>query len=107
MITQTEAEESLDFLLNHAADGAKIRANRLILEEYTRVIKSEIMCMFPEMPVSAQERQAYAHPRYKAHLEVLRTAIAEDTEHHFRREAADARLRAWISQQASERAQRI
>lgn len=107
MISQAAAEESLDFLLNNAADGAKIRANRLVLEEYTRVVKAEIMCQFPEMPVSAQERQAYAHPRYKAHLEVLRTAIALDTEHHFRREAADAKIRAWISQQASERAQRI
>lgn len=107
MISQSDAEESLDFLLNNAADGAKIRANRLVLEEYSKVIKSEIMCEFSEMAVSAQERQAYAHPRYKKHLESLREAIRLDTEFHFRREAADARLRAWISQNATERAQRI
>lgn len=107
MISQSNAEESLDFLLNNAADGAKIRANRLVLEEYSKVIKAELMCLYPEMAVSAQERQALAHPRYKAHLEALRTAITLDTEHHFRREAADARLRAWISQNSMERAARI
>ncbi len=107
MITQQAAEESLDFLLNNAADGAKIRANRLVLEEFSKVIKAEIMCEFPEMAVSAQERQALSHPRYKKHLDALREAIRLDTEFHFKREAADARIRAWISQNATERAQRI
>lgn len=107
MISTDQAEGWLHYLIDSAPKAAAARANRLVMEDFGKVVKSEIMCQYPELPVSAQEREAYRHPKYKAHLAALKVAIAEDEEYRFRRDAADAGLRAYQTQEATLRAQRI
>ena len=48
-----------------------------------------------------------AHPEYLQALQALRAAVAEDYRRRFLREAAAAKIEAWRSMSANERAQRI
>lgn len=95
----------LAFLRKSAIPAAQARADRLHLEDYSRVLKATIMAEHLDDPVSAQERWAYADPRYAAHLEALKAAIAKDEELRYMREAALVKAEVWRSMEASNRAQ--
>lgn len=107
MITEAQAEKALDYLRDSASDAAAARANRIVMEEYRKVVKAEIMAEHADESLGAQERIAYAHPRYREHLVALQEAIRLDSEFQFYREGADAKLRAFQTQSANERAQRV
>lgn len=107
MITEEEVEKAIHYLVNSAGKAAEARANRLVVEEYRKVIKAELMKRNAELPLGAQEREAYADPAYKAHLEAIREAVKADESFRFLREAAAAKIEAWRSQQANQRAQRV
>ena len=95
MITDDDAEAALDFMRDNADKAAHARADRLYMEDYTRVLKSEIMKEHLDKAVNAQEREAYADARYKDHLEALRTAIFEDEKLGFLMKAAETKVSAW------------
>lgn len=104
MITEEQVQEAFDYLNENADKAAKARAERLYMEDYTKVVKAELMGECNETAIGAQERFAYAHPTYKKHLENLRTAIARDEKHRFTLNAKTALLDAWRTEQASQRA---
>jgi hypothetical protein len=106
-LTEDDVERALHYLVNNAQKAAKARADRIVVEEYLRVVKSQIMKEQGDIPVSAQEREAYADPRYKQHLEAIREAVERDEYHRFLREAASAKIEAWRTQSSNERANRI
>lgn len=106
-INEQEIDRSLDYLRDNADAAAQARANRIYMEEYRKVIKSQLMQEYEQLPVNAQERNAYADPRYVAHLEALKTAIYEDEKHRFLLSAAEAKIDAWRTQQATERAMKL
>lgn len=106
-LTDDDVERALMYLANNAQKAAKARADRIVVEEYSRVVKSEIMKEHASLPVSAQEREAYADPRYKQHLEAIREAVEKDEYHRFLRDAASAKIEAWRTQSSNERANRI
>ena len=105
MINDQEIDRALAFLRDTAQDAAQARANRLHLDDYSRVIKAQIMSEHLAETVSAQERYAYGDIRYKNHLEALKIAIFEDEKMRFLREAALAKLEIWRSEQANARAE--
>src|SRR5690348_12119694 len=100
MITPEEADKALHYLIDSSSKAAAARANRLHLEDFSRVLKARLMCECQDLPVNAQERQAYASGEYERHLLGLKAAIEEDEKLRFLREAADARLRAFQTQSA-------
>ena len=106
-INENEIDLALAYLRDNAGAAAQARANRAYLEEYRKVLKAQIMQESPEMPVNAQERNAYADARYTTHLEALKIAIYEDEKHRFLLTAAEAKIDAWRTQQATERAMKI
>lgn len=106
-ITDDDVSNALHYLVNNARKAAKARADRVVVEEYSRVVKSEIMKEHGGLPVSAQEREAYADPRYRQHLEAIREAVEKDEYHRFLRAAAEAKIEAWRTQSSNERAQRV
>ena len=107
MITDEQLEKALDYLRDSATEAAQARANRLHLDDYSRVLKATIMAEHLAEPVNAQERWAYSDIRYKNHLEGLKVAIFEDEKHRYLREAASAKIEVWRSEQANARAERI
>jgi hypothetical protein len=103
-ITDEDVEAAFDWLRENAAAAAKAKAERVYLEEYRKSLKSIIMreCNV-NIPVSAQERNAYADPRYIEHLKALKEAVFQDEKIRFLREAALAKIDAWRSASANER----
>ena len=104
MISEAELENALDFLRKNASKAAQAKANRIYMEEYRKVLKSTIMRENMTLPLGAQEAVAYADPRYVEHLQALKQAIHDDEYSKWGMVAAEARIEAWRSQSANERA---
>ncbi len=107
MISDNEVQKALDFLRDTAEDSEKFKAERIYLEEYRKSLKALIMKQFTDLPVSAQEREAYASPRYQEHIKALQTAVYADEKQRFLRVACEAKIEAWRSFSANYRAMKI
>lgn len=107
MISEQDVEAAVDYLRDNAEDAAKCRAERIYMEEFRKSLKAMIMKENSEATVSAQERDAYADPRYMKHLEALRVAVMRDEKQRFMRVAAEAKIEAWRSMNANYRAMKI
>ena len=94
MISQKDIEKALDFLRDSATEAAQNRANRVYVEDYLKVVKANIMASHADKPVNAQEREAYIHPDYLAHLEAIKEAVYEDEKLRFLIDAAKAKISA-------------
>ena len=102
-ITQEEVYRALQWLVDNAQHAAEARAIRLHLEDYSKVIKATIMAEHLEDGVTAQERFAYADVRYKIHLDGLQVAIAKDEKFRWLKDAANAKIEAFRTLEASTR----
>lgn len=107
MITDDDVEKAIDYLRDSADEAAQARANRVYMEEYRKSLKAMIMKEHTQLPVSAQEREAYADKRYLSHLLGLQQSVKEDEYRRFLRVAADAKIEAWRSFQANYRAMKV
>lgn len=105
LIPDADVEASFDWLNNNADACAQARAHRIYLEEYRKSFKAKLMKEHLDKPVSAQEREAYASPRYVEHLEGLKVAVFNDEKLRFLREAHLAKIEAWRTAAANRRAQ--
>ena len=103
MIDETDIEKALDFLRDNAEEAAQAIANRIYMEEYRKTVKAEIMREHVDKPVNAQEREAYADGRYRAHLEAMQMAIYEAEKIQFLCKAAEAKIKAWQTFSANAR----
>ena len=95
MITQKDVEKALDFLRDSADIAAQNRANRAYMEEWRKTLKAQLMSQHADMPVNAQEREAYKNVEYITHLQALKESIYEDEKLRFLIEAARAKISAW------------
>ena len=105
MISDNDIEKALDYLRNNAIPAAQARAERLYMEDFSKVVKSQLMNELITESIGAQERHAYSHIKYAQHLQAMKEAIAADEKHRFLMAAAEARIEAWRSMQANARAQ--
>ena len=103
MISEDDVERAIDYLRDNATKAAKAKAERMYLDDFSRVVKATIMREYPDKPTGTQEALAYSDPRYTSHLSVLKTAIEIDEYHRFMRTAAEAKLNAWQTQSANNR----
>lgn len=104
MISDEDVEKAIDFLRDNADQAAKARAERIYMDEFRKSLKALIMKEHIDATVSAQEREAYADPRYQTHLEALRQAVYRDEKARFMRVAAEAKIEAWRTSSANQRA---
>jgi len=104
MISDAEIEKALDYLRDNAEAAAQARANRIYIEEYRKSKKALLMKQSNVEAISAQERDAYAHPEYQEFLQGLRAAVFEDERHRFLLQAANAKIDAWRTEQSNQRA---
>ena len=104
MISDEDVEKAIDYLRDNAEAAAKARAERIYMDEFRKSLKALIMKEHIDATVSAQEREAYADPRYQTHLEALRQAVYRDEKARFMRVAAEAKIEAWRTSSANRRA---
>tara|TARA_R100000306_G_scaffold56997_1_gene55023 strand:- start:330 stop:647 length:318 start_codon:yes stop_codon:yes gene_type:complete len=102
MISQNDVEKAL-MTLESAEDAAFAKAARIKAEHMLKVTKSLIMAKNKKLPVNAQERDALISPEYAEQIEVLRQAVFNDELQKSHREAAQATIDAWRTQEASNR----
>ena len=103
MIEDSDIEKAVDYLRDTALKAAKARAERAYLEEFRKVLKSQVMREHINESLGAQEALAYSDKRYIAHLDCIRTAIEADEHLRFLRIAAEAKLAAWQTMSANNR----
>jgi hypothetical protein len=106
-ITEHDAERAVDYLRDSAESTAIARATRVYVDEFRKSIKAQIMKEHASLPVSAQEREAYADPRYLEHLDALKAAVFDEQKALFLREAASAKLEAYRTLSANYRGIRV
>ena len=102
-LTDQDAEAAFDWLHDHANAVAQARAERIYVEEFRKSRKAMLMKEHPNLSVAAQEREAYADPRYIEHLEAIKAAVFNDERLRFLREDKHARIDAWRSASANSR----
>jgi hypothetical protein len=95
MISQRDIEKALDFLRDSSETAAINRSNRVYMEEYRKSLKAQLMSENLDMPVNAQEREAYKNVSYVTHLEAMKEAIYQDEKLRFLMEAAKIKISAW------------
>lgn len=104
----TDPNEAVDFILAKSAEYAQAKANRIYVEEYRKTLKAELCKKALEQgyeAVNAQEREAYSHPDYKAHLTAIREAVEAEEQLRWMLIAAEARIEVWRSLESSARMQ--
>lgn len=106
-ISEDDIQKAVDYLRDSAPLAAQARANKVYLTEYRKSIKAMLMKQHGNLALGAAEREAYADPGYIAHLRAMQEAVFEDAKHEFLREAADAKIQAWRTSEASYRAIKI
>jgi hypothetical protein len=105
MISDDDIDKALNYLRDSAIPAAQATANRQHLENTKHSMKAILMAEHIMEPVNAQERWAFADDRYKVHLDGLKEAIFEDEKYTNLREAAEAKIRAWQTMNATLRAE--
>lgn len=101
-LTEADIERAVDYLRDSAETTAQARANRVYLEEYRKSLKAMLMKQF-DGTAAAQEREAYAHADYVAHLDALKEAVFAEQKALFLREAAQAKIEWWRTSSANYR----
>jgi len=103
MITDDEIERALDYMRDNADDCARWKAERVYVTEYRKTIKAELMKESNAKTAVDREEYAYAHDRYKEHLEAIKQAVYQDEKHRFLVLAAQAKIDAWRTMNANQR----
>jgi hypothetical protein len=104
-----DPQQAVDYMIAHSKEYAVAEANKVYMEELRKTIKAEEMKAAEvrgngEYKTAAmQEREAYASPKYKAHLLALQEAVRVREEMRWMMIAAQARIEVWRSQEASNR----
>jgi hypothetical protein len=100
---EIDPHEAIDFLYRSGRKYAEAKAHRVYMDEYRKSLKAILMKKSGESSAAAQEREAYSHPDYLAHLKGQEAAIIEEESLRWGLVAAEARIDVWRSQEASNR----
>ena len=110
MSAETEQDEPLDAqkylrrMWENAPQLAKAKAERVYLEEYRKTLKALLMKESGAKSAAEQERDAYAHETYQAHLKGLQEAVRAEELLRWRMVTDQAAVEVWRSTEASKRA---
>jgi hypothetical protein len=103
VIAEDDIERALDYLRKSADTAATARANVKYLAEYLKSKRAQIKLKQVDMTNARAEDEALADPAYLEVLEGYKVAVEVDALHQFKREAADALIRAWQTQSSNAR----
>ena len=82
---------------------AQARADRVYCEEWRKSLKAILMKEHAALPAVAQEREAYADPRYLTHLDALKVAVEAEEAARWRMVTAQAAVEVWRTLSANDR----
>lgn len=103
------AEKTYHEMGQLAAAYAKAEADRVYLSEFRKSKKALLMkaaeVAQPGLAVSAQEREAYAHPEYLEILEGLQAATETALFARFKLKQFEMRFEAWRTKESTKRAE--
>lgn len=105
MSQEIDIFKCLDFIRDHAPEYAQAKADRIYMEEYRKSLKAIYMSEMVGEPVNAQERYAYAHSGYVAHLKALSAAVEKEENLRWLLIGAQAKISVWQSLGANQRAE--
>jgi hypothetical protein len=91
----SKLDAAVDYLRDHAGDYAVAEAQLVLMQEMRKTVKAELMIQAEldgHKTTAAQEREAYAHERYKQHLLALQAATENRERAKFMMVAAQARI---------------
>lgn len=97
---------AVEYMIAKSGEYAQAKANRIYMDEFRKSLKSILMKEAMECghtTVNAQEREAYANPRYQQHIQGIREAVEAEEKLRWMLVAAEARIEVWRSQEASKR----
>ena len=100
-----DPHKAIDFIFENAPKLAAAKSDRIFLEEFRKSKKAILMQQSGQTVVSAQERDAYAHPEYIKLLRGLQAAVEQEETIRWGLIAAQARIEVWRSQEATNRSQ--
>lgn len=98
--------KALDFIRDQAPAYAKAKADRIFLEEFRKSKKAMLMRdaeIAGHKSSAAQEREAYSHPDYLVLLDGLREAVEAEETLRWRIAAAQSKISAWQTIEATRR----
>lgn len=106
-ISADDIERALTWLVENATKAAQARANRVYLENFVRTVRAErqVKEMLGGASAAAAEATALASSEYKSILLGLKEAVEEDERMRWLCTAAEARIEAWRSFEATRRAE--
>ena len=109
MLTDDEVQRALDYLRDSAKEAAIARSQAKTLDKYLGVVeaKGKAMATSGGMSNAASQDWARSGHDYKQALDAWSEAIRLDCEFTMLREAADSRIQAWRTWQATNRAGNI
>ena len=99
----TDPQACLQRMWENAPKLAQAKADRVYLEAFSKTMKATLMCESSARASVAQERDAYADPRYEAHLKSLQQAVRDEELLRWRMVTDAAAIEVWRSQEASSR----
>jgi len=105
MIPDQDVERAIEFLLGKARERGRCKGALVRAGHMRKHRKALMMKQFNELPVSAQEREAYASDEYVAALTEEAEAAAAYEHILALCEAAALKVEIWRSQSANSRAQ--
>ena len=90
-------DKAVDYLRDHAGDFAVAEAQLVYMTELRKTVKAQLMKDFEihgHKTTAAQEREAYADPKYVQHLLALQQAVEQRERAKWLMVAAQARIEA-------------
>jgi hypothetical protein len=107
LVSEAEVEKALDWLRDNAHEIGEAKREAVKTEYMIRHVKALAMKLHPALPVSAQEREAYASEQYLTAIDNVSAAAGEFEKLKSLREAATLKIEAWRSMGANYRAMKI
>ena len=98
-----DPHEAVDYILRHAKQFAKAKAERTYIEHYRKSLKAILMKKSNESAIGAQERDAYAHPEMLELIKGLQAAVEIEEKLKWDITAAELRVEIWRTEQANNR----
>lgn len=98
-----DPQAAIQEIWDNSSKLAKARSERVFLEEFRKSLKAILMTRSSEKSAAGQERDAYSHPDYVAHLEALKIAVEAEEKLRWRMVSAQAAIEIYRTMEASNR----
>ena len=105
MITEADLEKDLDWMRDNADAAAAASAEVVRAEEMLKTTLALVASASTSATIAGQDREARASAAVRKAIEEKVAAVYADRKYRLRYAAAEARIEAWRTQQANQRAE--